>query len=87
MSRHPVVKWRRAAPAYGTTDTWFSRYRGWTMYASRYPLGWRASLHRFIGGGADQPRCDELYGTLEGAQNAAEFYAENGRWPHAKVPA
>lgn len=89
MSRVPVVKWRqqRVANRY-ERETWFARYRGWTLYAGRIDeSAWRVSLHRFIGGGADMPSCAVCYPTLEGAQNAAEFYAENNRWPHAKVPA
>lgn len=83
--KQPTVKWRQQrAPAYADLETWFARYRGWTLYAGRIAMGWRATLHRFRDGTADSPRCTELYPTLEGAQNAAEFYAESGRFPHAR---
>lgn len=90
----PNVKWRQQRNAeYGDRVTWFARYRGWSLYVGKRWFGgttglaFHAHLHRFNGGGADQPRCEQLYPTLEGAQNAAEFYAENSCWPHTKVPA
>lgn len=96
MSRAPNVKWREQRhPTYGARETWFARYLGWTLYADLLPRAgppyrenWRASLHRFRADGtADMPQCEQVYATREGAQNAAEFYAEHGRFPHAKVPA
>lgn len=80
-----TVRWRQQKqPACCQSETWFARYRGWTLYAGRWKWGgaWHASLHRFMGGGADMPECQQFYQTLEGAQNAAEFYAEHEHWPH-----
>ena len=90
----PNVTWREQRhPSYGARETWFARYRRWTLYADRFgqscaqghglPPVWRASLHRFRADGtADMPQCEQVYPTREGAQNAAEFYAERGRFPH-----
>ena len=87
----PAVKWRLQKHAsYLDRETWFARYRGWSLYVGNYKQSsvWHAGLHRFTADGlADQPRCEQTYGSLEGAQNAAEFYAENGRWPHAPAGA
>ena len=90
----PNVKWREQRhPSYGERETWFARYRGWTLYAGLIlpaqtvgtPTVWRASLHRFRADGtADSPHCEQWYPTREGAQNAAEFYVEQGRFPHAR---
>lgn len=90
-ARHePVVRWRQQKHAdYLDSETWFARYRGWTLYAGNYKQSntWHATLHRFTDDGmADNPRCHETYGSLEGAQNAAEFYAEHERFPHAGLP-
>jgi len=85
-----MPKWRRmTVPDYGDSETWFARYRGWSMYAGnfKHENTWHAGLHRFTDdGGALQPQCVQSYGSLEGAQNAAEFYAEHGRFPHEGLP-
>lgn len=92
MPRVPNVKWREQRhPSHNTRETWFARYRGWTLYADLLQLAgppyreiWRVSLHRFRADGtADMPQCEQVYPTREGAQNAAEYYAEHGRFPHA----
>jgi hypothetical protein len=80
------VRWHQQTTAsYGDAETWYARYRGWTLYAHRMKKRrvWYPSVHRFTGGGADDARSVAIYGSPEGAQNAAEFYAEHGRWPHA----
>lgn len=87
-----TVKWRHKRNSdYGDRETWFARYRGWTLYVGRVahatPIGdvWRATLHRFTRDGmADMPACEQWYRSREGAQNAAEFYAEHNRFPHAQ---
>lgn len=86
----PNVRWRQQKHnEWYESETWFAQYRGWTLYVGKLiKTGeWRARLHRFTTDGmADAPSCERRYATLEGAQNAAEFYAENGRFPHAGLP-
>jgi hypothetical protein len=80
----PIANWRMAAtPQPYEEETWYARYRGWTLYAGLICGHWRVAAHRFVGGSADQEFCKQRYPTLEGAQNAAEFFAEHERWPHA----
>lgn len=82
----PVVKWRKmAVPKPYEDESSFARYRGWTLDASRIGNQWRCALHRFVAGGTDTAYCQQRYPTLERAQNAAEFYAEKGRFPHSSA--
>ena len=79
------ANWRRLkTPAWGSSETWFARYRGWSLYAkcSKLDGRWVVSLHQFTrDGGARQPQCRVVHATLGAAQHVAEYYAEQGKWP------
>lgn len=81
----PVVKWgpQRASESDGKGVIWVAKYRGWHLRASEKAPGlWFVSAHQ----GNQSCACRQNYATLEGAQNAAEFYAEQLRWPHEYGP-
>jgi hypothetical protein len=81
----PVIRWRLPKePDANGCVVWCARYLGWRLYVGeKLPSTWFISLHR----PGKSAACRQLYPTLEGAQNAAEFYAEQGRWPHDKQSA